>query len=75
MPRAAPGLFEALDRCDELVAGAGGRVYLTKDARLRAEMVEAMYPRLAEWREVRDAADPARVWRSDLGLRTGLVAP
>ncbi len=74
VPRAAPGLSQALDRCDELVAGAGGRVYLTKDARLRAEMVETMYPRLAEWREVRDAADPDRVWRSDLGLRTGLVA-
>ena len=36
---------------------------------------EAMYPRLEEWRAVRDRADPERLWRSDLALRTGLVRP
>ena len=36
-------------------------------------MVSAMYPRLEEWRAVRDRADPERLWRSDLALRTGLV--
>ncbi len=73
LPRAAPGIDAALDRLDELVAAAGGRVYLTKDARIRPDAVKAMYPRLSEWRAVRDAADPAGVWRSDLGLRTGLI--
>jgi decaprenylphospho-beta-D-erythro-pentofuranosid-2-ulose 2-reductase len=32
-----------------------------------------MYPRLQEWRQTRDRADPERVWRSDLAERTGLV--
>jgi len=73
LPWTAPGLLAALDRCDALVAQAGGRVYLTKDARLRPEAVRAMYPRLEEWRAVRDRADPEFVWRSDLALRTGLV--
>jgi decaprenylphospho-beta-D-ribofuranose 2-oxidase len=73
LPRSAPDLYPALERCDALVAEAGGRVYLTKDARLRPETVRAMYPRLDEWRAVRDRADPERVWRSDLALRTGLV--
>ena len=73
LPRSAPDLFPALERCDALVAEAGGRVYLTKDARLRPETVRAMYPRLDEWRAVRDHADPERIWRSDLALRTGLV--
>jgi decaprenylphospho-beta-D-ribofuranose 2-oxidase len=73
IPRAAPGLDPALERCDEVVAEAGGRVYLTKDARLRASTARAMYPRLAEWRTIRDELDPERVWCSDLGLRTGLV--
>ena len=74
LPRAAPGLDAALAACDELVAEAGGRVYLTKDARLRPDAVRAMYPRLQEWKTVRDRADPDRLWRSDLGLRTGLVS-
>ena len=73
LPRAAPGLGPALDRCDELVAQAGGRVYLSKDARMRPDAVRAMYPRLEEWRAVRDRADPDGVWRSDLALRTGLA--
>jgi decaprenylphospho-beta-D-ribofuranose 2-oxidase len=74
LPRAAAGLEAALLHCDELVAGAGGRVYLTKDARLRAEQLGAMYPRLGEWRARRDALDPSGRWRSELGIRLGLVA-
>jgi decaprenylphospho-beta-D-ribofuranose 2-oxidase len=73
LPRAAPGLLPALDRCDALVAEVSGRVYLSKDARLRAEMTRAMYPRLGEWRAVRDRMDPHGLWQSDMGLRTGLV--
>jgi decaprenylphospho-beta-D-ribofuranose 2-oxidase len=73
LPRAAAGLEPALGRCDELVAAAGGRVYLSKDARMRPSTLEAMYPRLGEWRAVRDRVDPERLWRSDLALRTGLV--
>lgn len=73
MPRAAPGLQPLLSDFDELVAAAGGRVYLAKDARLHPDALTAMYPRLGTWRAVRDRADPERVWRSDLGLRTGLV--
>ncbi len=73
LPRRAPGLHMALERCDELVVQNGGRVYLSKDARMRAEVADAMYPRLAEWRAVRDGVDPDGIWRSDLALRTGLV--
>jgi decaprenylphospho-beta-D-ribofuranose 2-oxidase len=73
LPRSAPGL-EPLLRCfDELVAGAGGRVYLAKDGRLEADVLAAMYPRLPEWRAIRDLTDPEQRWRSDLGVRTGLV--
>ncbi|HJS97254.1 MAG TPA: FAD-binding oxidoreductase [Solirubrobacteraceae bacterium] len=73
IPRAAPGVEPLLQVCDRAVADAGGRVYLSKDARLRPEMLGAMYPRLGEWRAARDRVDPERVWCSDLARRTGLL--
>jgi len=73
LPRSADGLANLLNAFDEIVAGAGGRVYLSKDARLSQRMLEVMYPRLAQWREIRDGADPDRCWRSDLAIRTGLL--
>ncbi|HEV3321594.1 MAG TPA: FAD-binding oxidoreductase [Solirubrobacteraceae bacterium] len=72
LPAGAPGLHSALDAADELVAGAGGRVYLAKDARLRPAMLAAMYPRLEGFRELRGRVDPDGVLRSDMGRRLGL---
>jgi decaprenylphospho-beta-D-ribofuranose 2-oxidase len=73
LPRSAPGLESLLKDFDEAVAEAGGRVYLSKDARLGPEALRAMYPRLDEWRAARDRADPERVWCSDLARRTALL--
>jgi decaprenylphospho-beta-D-ribofuranose 2-oxidase len=72
LPAGAPGLAGLLDRFDEQVAEAGGRVYLAKDSRLRPELMAAMYPRLDEWREVRAKADPHDLFRSDLSRRLSL---
>lgn len=43
MPISGRPMFDALDRCDELVHSVGGRVYAAKDARVRGEMFRAMY--------------------------------
>jgi decaprenylphospho-beta-D-ribofuranose 2-oxidase len=73
MPAGLPGLAPLLDGLDELVAGAGGRVYFAKDSRMRPELVEAMYPSLPRWREVQARLDPDGRMRSDLSRRLGLV--
>ncbi len=72
-PRRWPHLEPALRTVDELVVQHGGRVYLTKDSRLPAGVLEAMYPRLAQWRSVRDRLDPTGRMTSSLGVRLGLV--
>jgi FAD/FMN-containing dehydrogenase len=74
LPRGAPGLLALLDDFDAIVAAAGGRVYLAKDARLQAASLAAMYPRLGEWQAIRDRFDPDGVWASQLARRTGLVS-
>ena len=72
IPAGVAGLGPLLDRLDEMVASVGGRVYLAKDARLRADLLPEMYPRLDEWREIRERVDPERRLMSDLARRLGL---
>ena len=69
LPATGPDLATKLDRMDELVAMAGGRVYLAKDSRLRPDLLEIMYPELPAWRQVRARMDPDGVMQSDLSRR------
>ena len=73
VPAAVPGLAPLLDGLDEVVAEAGGRVYLAKDSRLRPDVLASMYGRLGEWRAARERVDPRGVMRSDLARRLELV--
>jgi decaprenylphospho-beta-D-ribofuranose 2-oxidase len=72
IPANLAGLGDFLDELDEEVAAADGRVYLAKDARLRPELLAAMYPRLGEFRSLRQELDPRGVFTSDLSRRLGL---
>jgi decaprenylphospho-beta-D-ribofuranose 2-oxidase len=72
LPASMPGVRGLLDELDELVVAAGGAVYLAKDARVRPELIPAMYPRLEEFRDVRRALDPHGRFRSDLARRLSL---
>ncbi|MBM3675530.1 MAG: FAD-binding oxidoreductase [Actinobacteria bacterium] len=72
IPVGNPGLPQLLDRLDDIVLGAGGRVYLSKDSRTRPEHLAQMYPRLDEFREVRAKLDPNGVITSDLARRLAL---
>ncbi len=68
-----PGLDKLCDTLDEMVLDAGGRLYLAKDSRTTADRFAAMYPRLPEWRRVRDEVDPERIFASDQSRRLRLV--
>lgn len=73
IPARVPGLGPLLDGLDQLIADAGGRVYLAKDARLRRELLPTMYPELDRWKAVRARLDPAGRWQSDLARRLDLI--
>ena len=72
-PLGPPGLPALLDRLDDAVAMADGRVDLAKDSRLRPELLPVMYPRLGELARVRQRVDPEGVLASDLSRRLGIL--
>ncbi len=72
IPARARGVRDVLDAADRLIVGAGGRVYLAKDARMGAEMLRETYPQLGRFRSVRERVDPAGMLRSDMARRLGL---
>src|SRR5690606_21014534 len=46
------GLFEFLDELDGIVLKYGGRLYLSKDARMKPEVLEQGYPGLDKFRDI-----------------------
>jgi decaprenylphospho-beta-D-ribofuranose 2-oxidase len=51
-------LFPFLDELDKIVQDCGGRLYLTKDARMSREMFAKTYPHLSEFETLKRSADP-----------------
>ncbi|MBI4884566.1 MAG: FAD-binding oxidoreductase [Actinobacteria bacterium] len=73
VPGASRALGDLLHGLDRVVLDAGGRHYFAKDAHTTPEAIRRGYPRLDEWKAIRDSVDPHGVWQSDLSRRLGLT--
>jgi decaprenylphospho-beta-D-ribofuranose 2-oxidase len=60
---------QIVDRLNEFVAAAGGRIYMSKDRFTRAEHFAKMEPRLPAFQALRDKWDPQRRLRSAQSMR------
>jgi len=69
VPAKIKGLLETLNSLDELVANAGGRIYLAKDSRQSSKMFKKSYPRYEEWKFQKKILDPSNIFVSDLSRR------
>ena len=69
LPLSDPALFSFLNRLDEIVLEHGGRIYLAKDTRVKAETFRAMYPRFPEWQQIKTQIDRHHCFSSDLARR------
>jgi decaprenylphospho-beta-D-ribofuranose 2-oxidase len=58
------GLLEFLDKLDQIVLQYGGRLYLSKDARMKPEMLRLGYPGLSKFRDIVRKYDPEGKIRS-----------
>jgi FAD/FMN-containing dehydrogenase len=65
-------VFGLLDRLDEVVVAAGGRIYLAKDARQSRQTFETGYPALGRFRETRRQIGASGVLVSKLSERLGI---
>jgi decaprenylphospho-beta-D-ribofuranose 2-oxidase len=72
IPHRGEETLRKLDRLDALVLKYGGRVYLTKDARLPKETFRAMYPEWKTWMESVRRYNPEGRGRSLMSERLGL---
>lgn len=69
---AKPSVFALLDRLDQVTLEYGGRLYLTKDARMSAHTLEAGYPELERWQTIASQYDPDGKWQSIQSKRLGM---
>jgi FAD/FMN-containing dehydrogenase len=65
-----PSLVRELD---ELLLKHGGRLYLAKDALMTPDVFRQMYPRLGEFRAIKQQVDPQRRFISSQARRVGIL--
>ncbi len=66
-PNRGARTLKLFERLDAIVAEAGGRLYMAKDARMPRQLFEAGYPRLAEFLHYRDPGISSAMSRRLMG--------
>ena len=67
------GLFEFLDELDHIVADYGGRIYLSKDARVSEQTFKRMYPDWENVSNIRAQYGAEKVFHSLQSQRLGII--
>jgi len=67
------GLFPFLDELDELVIQLGGRIYLTKDARMKSISFWKSYPKAEEFQKITKKYNPDSLFHSLQSKRLSLL--
>lgn len=67
-----PDNLRLLNQCDQIVKSNGGRIYLTKDARMGRSCFESGYPHLEKLRQWRAAQGADQLFRSYQSQRLGI---
>ncbi|WP_017732432.1 FAD-binding oxidoreductase [Nafulsella turpanensis] len=68
------GLFEFLDELDDVVMKYGGRIYLTKDARMKPEAFWKGYPNAQKWVDILKKYNPDQKFNSLLAQRLNIIS-
>jgi len=69
VPAAVPGLLEMLDHVDDMIAEAGGKLYLAKDARTNNNLLWRSRHHDLSWASYRKKMDPRCILASDQSMR------
>jgi FAD/FMN-containing dehydrogenase len=69
----AGGLIPLLYELDRVVLDYGGRIYLAKDAVMTSQTFAAMYPKLEQFRAIKNRLDPRARLSSSLARRLAIV--
>ena len=72
-PSSNPKILPLLNKYDELIQKAGGKIYLAKDARLSPKIFRKIYNRIIEWNKIRARMDKNNLFQSDISKRLKII--
>ena len=72
-PSSNPKILPFLEKYDDLIQKAGGKIYLAKDARLSPKIFRKIYSRIIEWNNIRAKMDKNNLFQSDISKRLKII--